>query len=300
MELDEYKSKSPKEVAQIKALWDGSKKSNKKPKILADGSGIKSLMAGGAKTGTLTIGGQSVSFSVAAATTSTSPATVLQAKLGTDKKKDKDKEPWLSDEYKEARSKSASAQFGSKGQKQRTTAPEPAEESDRKLAALETLSVCRTVLSAGTGSTSLDGPIPQKKVPEKDPAVESKHEGQVSVDAREGIRSHPNLHKWKNFGMKFWAIRQPLKDLVVECDAPGGNKPSIETEIARLEKYTKEVVNASSWNKDKGATLDFEAWNSAQNGMSHTDINCWLEHTSSNYNEGLYDSEESDDSKSDD
>ena len=89
-------------------------------------------------------------------------------------------------------------------------------------------------------------------------------------------------------GRKFWAICQWLRDLVAEHEAPGGNKLSIETEIACLEKYTKEVVNVSSRKKDKGATLDFEAWINAQNGMSHTNVNCWLEHASSNYNEGLY------------
>ena len=117
-------------------------------------------MASGPKTRTLTIGGQSVFFNVAAATTSTPPATAsqtaLQAKLGMDKK-----ETWLSNKYKEARAKSASAQFGSKGQKQHA-APNPVDESDRKPAALETASVTQTVLSASTGTNALDALIPQK------------------------------------------------------------------------------------------------------------------------------------------
>ena len=111
-------------MAPIKALRESSQKSNKKAKVSAVGTSVESLMTGGTKAGTLTIGGQSVSFTVAAATTSTLPTTALQVKSGADKKKDKDKEPWLSDKYKEACSKSASAQFGSKGQKQRATAPE--------------------------------------------------------------------------------------------------------------------------------------------------------------------------------
>ena len=124
-----------------------------KQKIFSVGSSMELLVASGAKTGTLTIGGQSVSFLVAATTTtSTLPATALQAKLGMD-----NKETWLSDEYKEACSKSASAQFGSKGHKQRA-APNQVDKSNQKPAALETASVLRTVLSA----SALDAPIPKK------------------------------------------------------------------------------------------------------------------------------------------
>ena len=73
--------------------------------------------------------------------------------------------------------------------------------------------------------------------------------------------------------MKFWAINHRLKDLVAERDACGGKNPSIENQIARLKKYTKDVVNASSRKMDKDAVLDFQAWISAQNGTLHTDIN---------------------------
>ena len=79
----------------------------------------------------------------------------------------------------------------------------------------------------------------------------------------------------------------------MECDACGGTNPSIETEIVRLETYTREVVNALSQKKNKGATLDFEAWINAQNGCSHVKINCWLERVSKNFDEGFYGSEES-------
>ena len=85
MELDEFKSKSPKEIAQIKALRDSTKQSNKKPKVSSVRSSVESLVASGATSGIFTIGGQSVSFTVAAATTSTPPATASQAKLGTDR-----------------------------------------------------------------------------------------------------------------------------------------------------------------------------------------------------------------------
>ena len=163
MELDEFKSKLPEEMAQIKALRDSSRNLNKKKKISSVKSSVESLVVSGAKTGTLTIEGQNVSFSVAAATTSTSPATVLQAKLGTDK------EPWLSDEYKQARSKSASAQFGSKGHKKRASILQVADDdrkpaAKKKPAALETAAVSRTVssVSTGTGMSLLDSPIPKK------------------------------------------------------------------------------------------------------------------------------------------
>ena len=151
MELDEFKSKLPEEMARIKALLDSSKQSNKKQKVSSVESSVELLVASGAKTGTLTIGGQSVSFMVAAASTSTLPANASQAKSGTDKK-----ESWLSDEYKEARSKSASAQFGSKGLKQ-PAAPKLVED-DCKPAVLETAPVTQTVSSAST----MDDPIPKK------------------------------------------------------------------------------------------------------------------------------------------
>ena len=124
---------------------------------------MESLVASGAKTRTLTIGGQSVSFTVAAATTSTSPETVSQAKSGMDK------ETWLSDEYKEARSKSASAQFGSKGQKQRAAAAPSLANDNRKPAVIETVSVSRTVSSVSTGTKALDSPIQKKSGKEKLP-----------------------------------------------------------------------------------------------------------------------------------
>ena len=270
MEPDKYNSKSPEEKAWINALHEGAKLSNKKQKVSSVGSSMELLVASGAKTGTLTIGGQSVSFTVAAATTSTPPATASRATLGTDKK-----ETWLSDEYKEARSKSVSAQFGSKGQMQRAAASKAAD-NNRKPAAIKPVSMTWAVSSASTGMNSLDTPIPkkpEKKSTEAAAAPTSERECKASAEAEQAIHFHPNLQKWKNHGMKFWAINRQLKDLVTERDTCGGNNPSIEMEITCLKKYTKDVVNALSQKKNKNAILDFEAWVSAQNGSSHTAIN---------------------------
>ena len=296
MELDEFKSKSPKEMAQIKALRDSAQTSNKKPRVSSVETSVELLVAKGAKTGTLPVGGQNVSFTVAAAATSTLPATASQAKSGTDK------ESWLSDDYKEARSKSASAQFGSKGHKKRVTLSQVADDdrkpAAKKPAALETAAVSRTISSTSTGTSTLGAPIPKKSGKEGSQKADanpiSERERKLSADAEEGVRCHPDLRKWKNRGMKFWAINRRLQDLYTERDTCGATKPSVETEIARLEKYTKEVVNASSQKKNKGAVLDFEAWISAQNGSFHTDINHWLKAASERFAEGFYDSPVSD------
>ena len=82
----------------------------------------------------------------------------------------------------------------------------------------------------------------------------------ASEEAERAIRFQPNLQKWKNRGMKFWAINRRLKDLAVERDACGGKNSSIENQITRLKKYTRDVVNASSRKTDKNAVLDFTAW----------------------------------------
>ena len=93
--------------------------------------------------------------------------------------------------------------------------------------------------------------------------------------------------------MKFWAINRRLKDLVVERDACGGKNPSIENQIARLEKYTRDVVDALSQNKDKNAVLDFTAWINAQNGKSHTKINRQVDRAGNLFDEGFHDTEDS-------
>ena len=91
--------------------------------------------------------------------------------------------------------------------------------------------------------------------------------------------------------MKFWAINRRLKDLAVERDACGGKNTSIENQIARLEKYTKDVVNASSRKTDKNAVLDFTAWINALNGKSHTEINQEVNRAGDLFDEGFYDTE---------
>ena len=93
--------------------------------------------------------------------------------------------------------------------------------------------------------------------------------------------------------MKFWAINRRLKDLFAERDACGGKNTSIENQIARLKKYTRDVVDASSWKTDKDAVLDFQAWISARNGTSHTEINRWLKTVETNFHQGAYDSKDS-------
>ena len=72
MELDEFKSKSLEEMARIKALCNSTKQqNNKKQHISSVDSSLGALVANSARTSTLTIGGQNISFTVAAATTST-------------------------------------------------------------------------------------------------------------------------------------------------------------------------------------------------------------------------------------
>ena len=86
----------------------------------------------------------------------------------------------------------------------------------------------------------------------------------------------------------------------MERDACGGKNTSIESQIARLEKYIKDVVDASSQKTDKNAVLDFTAYINALNGKSHTEINQEVYRAGDLFDEGFYDTEYSEsDSHSD-
>ena len=101
-----------------------------------------------------------------------------------------------------------------------------------------------SVSSANMGTKALDSPIKKKAGKEKSPRAAA-----VPIDSEEAekaIRFHPNLQKWKNRGMKFWAINRRLKDLVVERDTCGGKSWSQCQKTARTGRQNNYLFKAQN------------------------------------------------------
>ena len=65
------------------------------------------------------------------------------------------------------------------------------------------------MLSASMGTDALGTPIPKKLGKEESAkAVAARTQSKASADAEEAICIHPKLQKWKNRGMKIWAINK--------------------------------------------------------------------------------------------
>ena len=175
MEYEEWSSKSESEQEKIRSLrqaQSGGNSPNKKARVGSveqqqqTVASVENLVSGGATNGEINIGGKSVKFVVSAtatapATTSTPAKAASSPKSGTD-----NKEEWLSEDYKAARDKSASAQFGSKSGKKRAQlqqlsgldprkpaakpAADASKQKKKKPAALETAGVSRGISSVAS------------------------------------------------------------------------------------------------------------------------------------------------------